>query len=133
MMPRVHFKVTEFDKEMIRRDMFETKKAYEYFLAGFDAAVEIQKLKDTGHVILDDGEALDSKCVFNIAFDEYDGKYYMPRLGPSSFTGSMTMWLGATLGNIPNTVFVYKADLKDAFGKITYIKPTDQKKLNVNF
>lgn len=129
-MSNVSFKVTEFDPNRIHRDMFETKKAYEYFLTGFYAARELQVLKDAGHVILDDGEPFDNRYNFHINFDEDNGKLSMPRLGPYR-RGGMTMWLGATMGNIPNTIFVYKSELNDAFGKITHFKPQEVQKFNV--
>ncbi|ENM2303252.1 hypothetical protein AB6W40_002609 [Salmonella enterica] len=130
-MPRASFKVTDCDVNLIKRDMFETKKSYEYFLIGFHAARELQMLKDSGNIIMDSGTPLESNCDFYIAFDQWKDELSMPRLGTSEDGKSMTMWLGATMGNIPNTTFVYKRELKDAFGKITYVVPTNQKKFEV--
>lgn len=130
-MSRASFKVTDFDVNRIKRDMFETNKSHEYFLIGFYAARELQILKDAGNIIMDEGSPLETNYDFYIAFDQWKDELSMPRLGPSVDGKSMTMWLGATMGNIPNTTFVYKKELKDAFGKITYIIPTNQKKFEV--
>lgn len=129
-MKNVTFKVTEFDVNRIKRDMFETKKAHEYFLMGFYAALELQKLKDLGHVILDGDEPFDRRYNFHISFYEEEGQLSMPRLGPYR-NGGMTMWLGSTMGNIPNTIFVYKSELNEAFGKITHFKPAEVTKFKV--
>lgn len=127
-MKRLSFKVTNFNINRIKREMFETKRSYEYFLLGFKAAQQIQKLKDSGYLLIDDGEPFDSKYNFHIAFDKNGKNLIMPRLGPSH-NGGMVMWLGATMGNIDDTVFVYKSEMK-IFTKITYINPEHQQKFD---
>lgn len=129
-MSRVSFKVTDFEVIKLTREMFETKKAYEYFLIGFYAARELQVLKDAGYIIIDNGEPFDNRYDFHINFDKDGGKLSMPRLGPYR-DGGMTMWLGATMGNVPNTVFVYKSEL-DAFGKITVLPPNVAEQFKVH-
>lgn len=129
-MKRVSFKVTDFDVNRLNREMFETKKAYEYFLIGFYAARDLQIHKDMGYMIIDAGEPFDNRYNFHISFDEEDGKLIMPRLGPYR-DGGMTMWLGATMGNITDTIFVYKKELDDAFGKLELLPPGTAQKFNV--
>lgn len=127
-MPRVSYKVTEFNPDVLTRSMFETKRSYEYFLIGLKAAIQIQQLKDSGNIIFDNGEPMDVRYEFHIAFDmdTSESELTMPRLGPH-YNGGIVMWLGYTMGNIPRTVFVYKKEL-DTFKKITYIDPTHQHK-----
>ena len=129
-MSRVSFKVTDFDVNRLNRSMFETKKAFEHFLIGFYAARDLQIHKDMGYLILDGGEPFDNRYDFHINFDEEDGVLSMPRLGPYR-DGGMIMWLGATMGNIPNTVFVYKKELDDAFGKLSLLPPATAEKFQV--
>lgn len=118
---RVSYKVTEFNKDLLVRSMFEDAKSFKYFKIGLDACIEIQTLIDAGCIILDDGEPIPRHYEFKIAFDEFDSVLSMPRLGPDG-----VMWLGSTMGNIEDTVYVYKKELKDAFGKLSFIKPEDQ-------
>lgn len=127
----VSFKVTDFDVNRIHRDMFETKKAHEYFLIGFYAALELQKKKDRGYMIIDGSEPFDNRYNFHINFEEENGVLSMPRLGPYR-DGGMTMWLGSTMGNLPNTVFVYKSEINDAFGKLSLLPPNTAQKFHVH-
>lgn len=121
---RVSYKVTEFNKDLLVRSMFEDAKSFKYFKIGLDACIEIQTLIDAGCIILDDGDPIPRHYEFKIAFDVHDSVHSMPRLGPDG-----VMWLGSTMGNIEDTVYVYKKELKDAFGKLSFIKPEDQCKL----
>lgn len=133
MSTRVSYKVTEFNTNLLQRSMFETKRSYEYFLMGLQAAIQIQKLKESGNLILDNGEPIDPRYDFHIAFDQSDddSELFFPRLGPH-FNGGLVMWLGYTMGNVPNTVYVYKKELK-TFDNISYIKPEDQHKLEFQY
>lgn len=130
-MPRVTYKVTEFNPDVLTRSMFENKRSYDHFLIGLKAAIQIQQLKDSGNIILENGEMIDSRYDFHIAFDmdTSESELTMPRLGPHH-NGGLVMWIGYTMGTIPRTVFVYKKEL-DIFKKITYIDPSHQHKFKL--
>lgn len=126
-MKDVKVKVTECDANNISPSMFETKKSYENFLVGFYSAVELQVLKDKGYILIDDGVPIDTKQNFVIAFDDDNGVLSMPRVG-LAYDNSMLVFIGFTMGNKDNTVFVYKSELTDSFGRFSYLPPSSSTK-----
>lgn len=128
MIRRKNIKITDCDPSLVLPSMFENKKSYEYFMIGFYAMKELQELKDKSYIILDRGIPIEDYKNFYISFDVEKKKLTMPRIG-LFYNYGLTMWLGATMGNIPNTIFVYKKELNDAFGKIKYFLPKDETKL----
>lgn len=123
-------KITKCDPNLITPSMFENKKSYEYFMIGFYAMRELQELKDKSHIISNAGEPIRDYENFHISFDVHKNKLMMPRIG-LYYNNCMTMWLGATMGNIPDTIFVYKKELTDAFAKITHFRPREVQKFKV--
>lgn len=118
-------KVTKVDETILKPEMFENNKSYQYFLKGFKFIQEIQKLKDKGYIIFNKGEPIVDDFYLN-----FDSDGYMPRLGPCTNNGRcMIMWLGSTIGNIINTIYVYKKEL-EPFKHFSYVKPQDHKKID---
>lgn len=124
---RQMYKVTELNKRLIVQSMFEDKESYYNFKRAVEAAIHIQKLKERGYIILENGTDVVTGD-FSVAFDATtDGTLSMPRLG----TGDMTVWVGFTMGNVPGTVYVDDAELKDSFKNLSYLEPQYSHAMNL--
>lgn len=120
-------KVTELNKRLIKQSMFEDKESYYNFKRAVEAAIHIQKLKDSGCIILENGSDVVTDD-FSVAFDvSPDGSLSMPRLG----TGDMTVWVGFTMGNVPGTVYVDDAELKESFKNLSHLEPQYAHEMNL--
>ena len=43
----------------------------------------------------------------------------------------MTVWVGFTMGNVPGTVYVDDAELKDSFKNLSYLEPQYAHEMNL--
>ena len=124
---RQMYKVTELNKRLIKQSMFEDKESYYNFKRAVEAAIHIQKLKERGCIILENGSSVvtdDFSVAFNVT---EDGTLTMPRLG----TGDMTVWVGFTMGNVPDTVYVDDDELKESFKNLSYLEPQHAHEMNL--
>lgn len=109
-------------KNEIRPELFENKKSYEYFLKAYINMRSLQLIREQGCFMVHNDEPMTEDFVFRA---QPDGTF--PTIGTGKIGGtSMTGWIGYTMGKKPNTVFVYKKELKVLNG-ISYVEPEDLK------
>lgn len=116
-------KVNKVDSTVIKREMFEDSKSYKYFLRAFEMAKTIQDLKDAGNLIFHKKELITDDFYLKI---DKDGTF--PALGTCYTSNSMTTWIGSTMGNINNTIYVYKKELNE-FNHFSYVEVSNKHKL----
>lgn len=115
--------ILDSTKDDIKREMFENKRSYDYFMFAYFNMRALQILRNQGAVLFQHGKSIDED--FILRFNE-DGNY--PMLGTGTIDGKgISIWIGATMGLKENTTFVYKKELKILEG-ITYIEPQHVKK-----
>lgn len=115
-------KINQINPVVIQESDFHNKLSYRRFMKGFERAVEIQELKDSGYLIFIDGQPMSPEE--NFIFGDMRDK-------PCFGTGDdrcMSIWLGSTFDPVSNNIYVEKEEM-GIFNTVTYVSPKHIKKM----